>query len=857
MSETIEPEALPGLSDQEVIERRAGDGYNELPQSKKRSVFLIAFEVVKEPMFLLLLLCGALYLILGDAEEALMLLGFVVVVMAITLYQENKTEKALDALRDLSSPRALVVRNGEKTRIAGRDVVREDVILVSEGDRVPADALVLRGASLSVDESLLTGESVPVRKKAWDGISEPGAPGGDDAPMIYSGTMIVKGQAIAKVAATGLRTELGKIGKALGSLETEDTNLQKQTAKIVTTFGLVGALLCVVVVVVYGLTRGHWIAGILAGLSLAMATLPEEFPVVMTVFLALGAWRISKRNVLTRRVAAIETLGAATVLCTDKTGTLTMNKMTVAKLGVDGDYFDVGEGQASLPERLHAIVEYAVLASPVDPFDPMEKAMREVAASTLGHTEHVHADWKFIREYPLSEKLLAMSRVWASPGSDRLAIAAKGSPEAIADLCHFDEARLAALHAEVDALASEGLRILGVAGTELEGGVLPEAQHDFKFRFIGLMGLRDPVRPKVGEAISLCVSAGIRVIMITGDYPGTAMNIAKSIGLPNPESVITGPEIAAMGDAELRERIGRVSVFARAVPEQKLRIVDALKANGEIVAMTGDGVNDAPALKAANIGVAMGGRGTDVARESSDLVLLDDDFGSIVASVRVGRRIFDNLQKAMTFIFSVHLPIAGMSLLPVLFGLPLALMPVHILFLELIIDPACSVVFEMEPEEKDIMSRPPRKADEPLFSSRMVREGLVQGLGVLALVAGIYAWALGTGLGEGEARTLAFVNLVFGNLGMIMSNRSWTRSFLATLRVPNPAMKWVVGGALAFLALVVFIPFLSRVFGFAPLHLWELGLCLVTGLVSIFINEAAKVPGLIRRSRANQRYSPR
>ncbi len=849
MQESFDIETLRGLSGAEVRERIAAEGYNELPQSKKRGFFHIALEVLREPMFLLLLACGALYFLLGDHEEALMLLGFVVVVIGITLYQENKTEKALEALRDLSSPRALVIRDGEKTRIAGREVVRDDIALIAEGDRVPADAILLQSSNLLVDESLLTGESVPVRKKAWDGVSESGRPGGDDLPTVYSGTMIVRGHGIARVIRTGARTEIGKIGVALKSLETEDTNLQRQTRQIVKTFGLVGAALCVIVVVVFALTRGDWIHGILAGLSLAMAMLPEEFPVVMTIFLALGAWRISKRSVLTRRVAAIEMLGSATVLCTDKTGTLTMNRMTVTKLLCDGIVRDVSEKQTALPEELHRIVEYAVLASPTDPFDPMERAMREVATRTLSHTEHIHRDWKLVREYPLSDKLLAMSHVWESPARDRLIIAAKGAPEAIADLCHFGETQLSHLHESIQKLAEEGLRVIAVAAAEFPNGSLPEIQHDFEFEFIGLMGLRDPVREGVKGAVGLCASAGIRVVMITGDYPATARQIGREIGLPDAEMVITGPELDAMDDDELRDRIARVSIFARAVPEQKLRIVSALKANGEIVAMTGDGVNDAPALKASHIGVAMGGRGTDVAREAAALVLLDDDFSSIVAAARVGRRIFDNLQKAMTFIFSVHIPIAGMSLLPVLFGMPLALLPVHILFLELIIDPACSVIFEMEEEERGIMDRPPRPVREPLFGRRTIVTGLVQGVGVLALVAAIYALALKSGLGEGEARALAFVNLVFGNLGMIISNRSRTRSFFATLRIPNPAVKWVIGGALGFLALVLFVPFLNRVFGFAPLHAWEFGLCLVTGVITILINEAVKLPYFVKARR--------
>ena len=412
MGPKTEDTMLQGLTEQEVRERLAQDGYNELPSANKRTFLHIIWEVLREPMFLMLIACGVLYLILGDMEEALMLLGFVFVIIGITLYQEQKTERALEALRDLSSPRALVIRDGKQQRIAGREVVRDDIVLISEGDRVPADAVLLTGSNISVDESLLTGESVPVRKKAWDGRMEIGRPGGDDLPYVYSGTLTVKGQGITQVRATGPRTEIGKIGEALQTLEQEDTNLQQQTRKIVRNFALIGLGLCLLVVVVFGLTRNDWLQGFLAGLTLAMATLPEEFPVVLTVFLALGAWRISLYKVLTRRIPAVETLGAATALCVDKTGTLTLNRMTVTKLVVHGEPYDLDSKQQLLPERLHEVVEYSILASPADPFDPMEKAMKELGGRTLINTDHLHRDWTLMREYPLSEKLLAMSDVW-------------------------------------------------------------------------------------------------------------------------------------------------------------------------------------------------------------------------------------------------------------------------------------------------------------------------------------------------------------------------------------------------------------------------------------------------------------
>jgi Ca2+-transporting ATPase len=842
MSDKFNETILQGLTEQEALEHLAEDGYNELPSAKQRTFLHILLEVVREPMFLMLIACGVLYLFLGDREEAFMLMGFVTVIIGITFYQEQKTERALEALRDLSSPRALVIRDGEQQRIAGREVVREDIILLSEGDRIPADAVLLSGNNVNVDESLLTGESVPVRKRPWDGCLEMGRPGGDDLPFVYSGTLVVKGQGIAEVRTTGSRTEIGKIGKALQILELEDTNLQKQTSRIVRNFAIVGLSLCVIVVVVFALTRGgDWLNGFLAGITLAMATLPEEFPVVLTIFLALGAWRISQHHVLTRRVPAVEMLGAATVLCVDKTGTLTLNRMKVTRLSVGKETLEVDGKQMSLPEPFHQIVEYSILASPADPFDPMEKAMKELGGRTLANTEHIHKDWELVREYQLSENLLAMSHVWRSPEGHDYVIAAKGAPEAIADLCHFSPERTETLRNEINEMADRGLRVIGVAQAAFQASSLPEGQHDFDFAFIGLLGLADPVRPEVAGAVKECYTAGIRVIMITGDYPGTARNIAGQIGLQPLENLITGSELDAMRDEELQERIKTACIFARAVPEQKLRIVTALKANGEVVAMTGDGVNDAPALKAAHIGIAMGGRGTDVARESAALVLLDDNFASIVQAVRTGRRIFDNLKKAMAFIFSVHLPIAGMSLIPVLLNWPLALLPVHILFLELIIDPACTVVFEAEEDEPDIMQRPPRRLEEPLFGRTMILSGLIQGLGILAVVVTIYAVMLTRGYGESVARMLAFVCMIIGNLGLIFANRSRKHSILKTIRIPNKALWWVTGGAAIFLTLVLSIPFLRDLFKFAPLNRWETVMIAFSGLASILIAESVKL----------------
>jgi Ca2+-transporting ATPase len=849
MSDLIDIAALAGLSEAAAAQRLRMEGYNELPVGQKRSVLSIAIEVVCEPMFLLLVACGLIYLILGDIREALMLLSFVIVVMVITFYQEQRSERALEALRDLSSPRAMVVRDGKQRRIPGREVARDDVLVLAEGDRVPADAALISCINLTVDESILTGESMPVRKTACSGDLTMPRPGGDHTPFVYSGTLVVQGQGIAVVRATGALTEFGRIGKSLQSLEQEETLLQKETRQLVRKIALAGLFICVLVVVIYGLSRGSWLNGFLAGITLAMATLPEEFPVVLTIFLAIGAWRISKKQVLTRRVPAIETLGACTVLCVDKTGTLTLNAMSVQKIFAGQDFYDLGSIYASSPEHacrsfpedFHELIEFGILASKKDPFDPMEKALKQLGVHTLSNTEHLHDDWGLVQEYPLSERLLALSHVWKSPDGRNVVIACKGAPEAIADLCHFSEEENRGLAGRINDLAHNGLRVIGVAKAEFTAASLPGEQHDFPFRFLGLIGLADPVRPHVQGAIRECYDAGVRVVMITGDYAGTAQNIAQQIGLAPCDMVLTGQELDALGDEELKMRIRDVNIFARVVPEQKLRIVNALKHAGEIVAMTGDGVNDAPALKAAHIGIAMGGRGTDVAREASSLVLLDDDFTSIVGAIRMGRRIFDNIRKAMAFIFAVHVPIVGLSLLPVLFGWPLILLPMHIVFLELIIDPACSIVFEAENEEKDIMNRRPRNPKEPLFSMKTIGLSILQGLSVLVIVLAVFAISMKRGQGELDARALTVTTLIIANLGLIFVNRSWSRTFFSTLSAPNPALWWVTAGTAAGLICILYIPFLRNLFHFAFLHPVDVVICLAAGLLSILWFEMMKI----------------
>ena len=849
------PTSDEGLTAAQAAKRLLDDGPNLLPGDQPRGWTAIVRETLQEPMFMLLLAAGAIYLVLGDLQEGLILFGFVLAVLALTLYQEGKTEHALAALRDLTSPRALVLRDGQPQRIAGSDVVCGDILLLAEGDRIAADTVLLSGNEVQVDESLLTGEAVPVSK-----MPDPDGTG-DAQANLFSGTLLVGGHGMARVTATGVKSEIGRVGTALETLSAERSPLKKQTARLVQLLAAMALGASLFLTVAYGLLRDDWLGALLAGIALAMALLPQEFTVVLTVLPALGAWRLSRQNVLTRRIAAIETLGATSVLCADKTGTLTENRMTVVQLYAQDGGAAAGEnlavdyaGAAELPEAFHALVEYSILASVAEPFDPMEKAFHRLGQHFLTDTEHLHRDWTLLQEYGLTPQLRAMSHVWKAVdaiGDDKgHAVAAKGAPEAIMELCHLEAGARSRIAAVVDAMAACGLRVLGVAQARFVGDQWPAVEHDFEFEFVGLLGLADPLRAEIVDAVAECRSAGIRVVMITGDYPATARAIAQAAQLDasQPDQLLTGDAMATMSDAELQQRMRRVSVCARIAPQQKLRIVQALKSNGEIVAMTGDGVNDAPALKAAHVGVAMGGRGTDVAREAASIVLLDDNFASIVRAVRLGRRIFDNLRKSMSYILAVHVPIAGLALLPVLLGWPVVLFPLHIAFLELIIDPACSMVFENEPSESDVMQRPPRDAQAPLFAGMTLALALLQGVGVLLVVMAGYAWSR-SWLTEPAARAFAFSTLVLGNLTLIFSNRSRSSSLWTSLRVPNRILWIVTAVTLVLLGLALYLPWLARLFYFAPLSARDLLTAIALGLLSVLWFEAIR---LGRRSSQTQ-----
>ena len=878
--ESQAPPAIParqGLSAAEAARRLATEGPNLLPGSAPKSTLAIVRDVVTEPMFLMLLAAGSIYLALGDRGEALFLLGFVFVVIGITLAQERKTQRALESLRDLSAPRALVIRDGQEQRIAGREVVRGDLLVLHEGDRIAADALLIDG-QLEVDESLLTGEAVPVAKlplaqdsqnaqasasagapatRAGPPQARP-APSGDSAAhevasvgavaasagppqarpapsggsaahevasvgAIYASTVVTRGVAVAQVCATAAHTAVGRIGADLAATVEPPSALQQGSRRLVRNLGI-GALVLALAQVLLGWwwNSRPLLESLLSGIALAMAILPEEIPVILTVFLALGAWRISHQKVLTRRVTAVEALGAITVLAVDKTGTLTMNRMAVAELASDEQHFRP-ESASELPEHFHLLAEFAMLATPADPFDPMEKAIQHFGHQWLQGTEHVHDGREPEFEYALSGEILAMTRVFASDEPNVHLLATKGAPEAVADLCHLDAAQQGAIRRQVEAMAERGLRVLGVARGRWKGAApapgqsppWPQSQHDFDFDFLGLVALADPPRTEVPAALAECRRAGVRVIMMTGDHPATARAIAQQVGLSDRPDVITGAQLEGLDDASLSERLRHVDLCARLKPQHKLRLVQLLRASGEVVAMTGDGVNDAPALKAADVGIAMGERGTDVAREAAALVLLDDSFARIVAAIRQGRRIDSNIRKAVRFVFAVHVPIIGLALVPTLLHWPVLLLPVHIVLLELLIDPACSIVFEAEAEDSDTMARAPRPVSDSPFAAAPLLWSVLQGLGLAAVLLGGQAWLVHQGWHPDQGRTVVFGTLVLCVLLLILANRDLSRPALLGVTDPNPWL-WRMAAAMGVLLTAVMgIAWLRNLMGLA------------------------------------------
>ena len=834
-----------GLTAIEAARRLQRDGPNSLPSQSGRTIPAIVIGVLREPMLALLLGGSIVYLLIGSAGEAIILASFAGLSIAITIIQESRTEHVLQALRDLSAPHALVVRDGTSLRIAGREVVRGDLLVLDHGDRVAADAALLEADDFAMDELLLTGEAVPVTKRPLaqgEAVPAVAAPGGDGQPLVFAGTMVTRGHGLARVIATGIGSQVGLIGQSLVKLEMEAPELRRQVTRIVAYSALGGGIVSGLVILLYGITRGSWLEALLAGIAIGMSLLPEEFPVVLTVFLAMGAWRISRIGVLTRRAAAIEALGSATVLCADKTGTLTCNRMTVRKLWRPGaPPMNLEEGADS--GEMEQLLRTAALASATYPTDPMEAALH---AAAQGHGASTPSDWSLQRSFGLTPGLMSMANAWRHPESAELLVAAKGAPEFVAELCHLSPSDRADLGRAVDSMARQGARVLALAEARVCPDRLGAQQQDHDFTFLGLIGLADPVRPDVPAALARLRDAGVRVMMITGDHVETAQSIAHEAGFATGE-VLTGPEIAALDDEALATRLATATICARTMPIEKLRIVEALKGAGEIVAMTGDGVNDAPALKAAHIGIAMGRRGTDIAREAAAIVLVNDDFGAIVSAIALGRRIYDNLRKAMGFIFAVHVPIAGLALLPLITGLPLLFGPIQIALLELIIDPVCALFFEAEPEEPGLMNRRPRRAREPLFSVPMIGRSVTQGVIAFALLAGLLMTGHLFGLPADTLRALVFFALVAAIVVLVLVNRSQSASLRAALMTDNRILRIILAGVVSGSALAMLLPRLRHLLQFGPLTVFQILMALGTGILLLTILEFMKLGPLRQR----------
>ncbi|MEI6032236.1 MAG: cation-translocating P-type ATPase [Synechococcaceae cyanobacterium ELA739] len=799
---------------------------------------------VLEPTNLLLLACALIYGLIGEPVDAAILLVFVVGISLLDGLQQLRSNRALAELARLSAPRARVRRGDTELELPAEQLQLGDLLRLEEGDRVAADAELHQAVGLWLDESLLTGESLPVLRQ-------------NQGERILAGSLVTSGRGWAEVSAIGAASELGRIGSSLATVEPPPTRLQRHTRRLTARLTLLALALCAGLALVQGALGGDWPRALLAALALALAVLPNEIPVVLSLFLALGSLRLARAGVLARWPAAVESLGSATVLAVDKTGTLTQNRMAVQALL---SWPQRASWQAGLPlsEPLHELLELAVLASRGDPVDAMEQAIQRLASDQLGGSEHLHPDWPLQREYPLQSDLLVFSRLWKD-NAGNWCLAAKGAPEAIVDLCHLGGEGRQQLLAAAGVLAGQGLRVLAVA-RGLDGEAIadghcslaaegpPQRLHDVPFAAVGLIGLADPLRPEVPAAIRTAQGAGVRVVMITGDGPLTARSIADQAGLP-PGPVLSGDALAAMTAAELAAATEQCDVFARVMPQQKLALVRALQQRGEVVAMTGDGVNDAPALKAADIGVAMGRRGTGVAREAADLVLLDDTFAALVAALALGRRIDSNLHRALGYTLAIHLPIAALGLLPLLLsGQPLLLLPVHIALLHLVIDPACTLVFEALPADPALMRQPPRPPQAPLFSPQLWRRALIQGAAVLLVAAGLLVWtgrsdwAAGAGLGAAGAGVAVQRSLVFALLLLTSGGLVWLNAGRRSALTAAGA-----GIGLGLWLLTITVPGLQRLLGLVPLAGWLNLLVLLASGFSLLL--AALAPRLLRLRR--------
>lgn len=817
-----------GLNDEQVISNQTRYGKNVLVNVKKENLFLRLISILKEPMFVLLFVTSLTYFLLKEPQDGLAMLVSVFFVAGINLWQEFKTEKALQALKSISEAKVRIIRNEKLKMISSSEVTIGDLIIIQEGDKIQADGKILEINGFGVNESVLTGESMVVWKTKIDNNTESFW----KINICYAGTSVSNGSAIYEVTAIGTKSEYGKIGLSLSNIKYEPTNLEKGIKKIVKVATIISAILFVATFGFSLLQTNNIVESLLRAITLAMAMIPEEFPVILTIFLAVGATRLAKNNSLIRKLNSVETLGSISVLCVDKTGTLTRNEMNIEEVYC---YESVSKND---------LLYTSVLASESHPIDPMEIAIHHYAEKSDLGIKSIYQN-NLIHEYPFSSENRMMGHIWQIDNNKVLTV--KGAFESVITLCGLSEKDVTQLNITSKELSHRGYRVLAIAQSIL-GDNIPLKITDNKLQFLGLLAMTDPPREGVLESIKESISAGIRVIMITGDNGNTARAIADRLGFANTNEIITGHLLDDMSDSELAEKVKTTNIFARVIPTQKLKIVKALKKNGEIVAMTGDGVNDAPALKFADIGVAMGKRGTEVAKEASDMILLDDNFKTIVDSIKDGRRIYANIKKAISYVFIIHIPIALLALFTPILNLPILLLPIHIVILELIIDPTCSIIFERTPAEKDIMNQKPRNPNEPLLSIRLLTSSIIQGLSIFIASIFTYYYLTSNSWVTEEARAVVVFILVFSNLLLVYTKKSYTDITLISLLKTKDLV--VNGINIGILGIVLFFNFTSwgnNLLKIGNLSLEEITKCLLIAVIAVCWVDAWKVYKLLKK----------
>jgi Ca2+-transporting ATPase len=830
----ISEELQKGLTDEEVTVSRAKYGTNTLDRTGSKNIFHILAGVFKEPMMILLAAACSIYFFTGETGDGIIMLAAIFIVAGISIYQETKSESAIKALKKLTQPLTNVMRNSQKTEISSEEIVVGDIMIIEEGQSISADAKIIESNDLSVDESILTGESFSVEK----------VPGSDE---VYMGTNVASGFGYTEVISVGMNTKIGKLGKTLESIKKEDTVLQKQINNFVRRMAFIGFVAFLFVWAYNYYDSGDIIHGLMHGLTLAMAVLPEEIPVALTTFMALGAYHLLKYNILTKQPQTVEALGSATVICTDKTGTLTENKMKVTEIYNFRDDKIIEYTDKDLQDESNReLINYSKLSSEPEAFDPMETAIEELFEDA--GDKNIFNNLSMIKEYPLSGKPPMMTHIYSD--GKTIITSCKGAPEGIINISDLADEEKEKIHLVVNKFAEKGLRVLGVAKADFQSRDFPADQRNFKWQFLGLIALSDPPKKNIKEVINDFYRSGIEVKMITGDYPVTAKSIGRQIGLKNPDRVLTGEEIIHMSDKELQDSVQGINIFARMLPEAKLKIVNALKADGEVVAMTGDGVNDGPALKASNIGIAMGKKGSEIAKQEASLILVDDDLSNMVKAVALGRKIYSNLKKAIRYIISIHIPIISIVTFPLILGWKYQniFMPIHVIFLELVMGPTCSIVFENEPIEKDILDQKPRKLSTKFFSFKELAVSMIQGLVIAFGLMGILYYTIQYGISEEISRTMIFTSLLFSNIFLTYTGRSERYSIFTTLKYSNKLLYIITLITIVILILSLTVKPVIAVFNFDSLTIDQLLISIAVSFISVIWIEVYKASRLHRQT---------